>query len=63
MSGTEKPIDSPEYRAYHARVVEACVRLMGEQCRGFFDEECDYLEEFAANEDPCDVAVSQQESL
>ena len=52
-----------EYEAYHAKVVEACVALMGEQCRTFFSKECDYLEEFAEGIEPEDVALAQQESL
>ena len=54
---------SEEYKAYHARVVAECVQLMGEQCRGFFDKQCDYLGEFAEGDDPRDVAISQQECL
>ncbi len=55
--------ETAEYKAYHARVVQACVDLMGERVRRFFDEQCDYLEEFAEQLDPHEVASSQQDSL
>lgn len=54
---------SPEYRAYHRRVVEACVELMGEDVRRFFDEQCDYLEEFLKDEDPIEIAENQLDSM
>jgi hypothetical protein len=54
---------TPEYEAYHAKIVEACVALMGEDCRAFFNTQCDYLEEFAESLDPDDVAQAQRESL
>ena len=63
MTNTHKLIKSPAYKIYHARVVEACVLLMGEQYRKFFETQCDYLEEFAENMEPDDVAMSQRESL
>lgn len=54
---------TPQYQAYHNRVVEACVKLMGEHVRLFFSEQCDYLQEFLENEDPEDVAYTQWEHL
>jgi hypothetical protein len=54
---------TPEYRTYHQRVVEACVALMGEENRDFFDDECDYFDEFHAGTLPEDVAREQWESI
>ncbi len=54
---------TPEYEAYHAQVVKACVELMGESARVFFRDVCDYVDEFACGEDPAEVALHQQESL
>jgi hypothetical protein len=54
---------TPEYEAYHQRVVDACVARTTEEMRHFFDVECDYLEEFAADEDPDDVATAQIEAM
>ena len=54
---------SKAYQDYHARVVSECVRLMGELNRIFFDEVCDYVEEFNNGTDPEEVAFQQQESV
>ena len=54
---------NPEYQRYHKQVVEACVRLIGERCRQFFDTQCDFLEEFNSEQDPEEVAQDQLESL
>jgi hypothetical protein len=54
---------SPEYQAYHKQVVEACVKLMGEQARSFFDTECDYLDEFWEGADPEEVAQAQYDAV
>jgi hypothetical protein len=54
---------SPEYSAYHTKVVDACAALMGENQRQFFDEQCDYFEEFERNEEPDEVAWAQWEAL
>lgn len=55
--------ETPEYQAYHRRVVEACVELMGEQAREFFDKQCDFIEQFAAGDEPEDVAVEERANL
>jgi hypothetical protein len=52
-----------EYGAYHRKVVEACVRLMGEAYREFFDKQCDYVEECAQGIPPEDVARGRQRSF
>jgi hypothetical protein len=54
---------SPEYALYHARVVDACVELMGQNVREFFDEQCDYFEEFECGDKPEDVAQNQYEAM
>ncbi len=51
------------YDLYHAKVVAACVRLMGESVREFFNTQCTFIEEFNDDEDPDDVALHQRESL
>jgi hypothetical protein len=48
-----------EYEIYHARVVEACAELMGEDSREFYDRECTYFEEFEQNIPPFQVAQDQ----
>jgi hypothetical protein len=51
------------YEEYHRRVVEECVKIMGEKNREFFDKVCSYHEEYEAGELPEDVANYQYESL
>ena len=55
-------IDALDYQHYHDRVVEECVRLMGEQNRQFFDEVCDYIPEYLEGIEPREVALAQQEA-
>jgi hypothetical protein len=54
---------TPEYEAFHQKVVGACVKIMGEEHREFFDMECDYLDEFAEGLDPDEVAQAQYDAL
>lgn len=54
---------SSEYTTYHDRVVDACAKLMGDEHRAFFLEQCDYFEYFAEGTDPADVAEYQWEAL
>jgi len=48
---------------YHKDVVEACVSLMGEHTRVFFDDACSYEEEFAEGMTPEECAQGQYEAL
>ena len=59
-STTERTI---EYEAYHKKVVEACVVLMTENAREFFDKECDYFDEFERGDDPDEVAQNQLDAM
>lgn len=56
-------LESPEYRVFHRAVVAECVRLMGDEALVFFDQQCDYLEEFERGDIPEDVARAQYEAL
>ncbi len=55
--------ESPEYQAYHRKVVDACAALMGEECRCFFNEQCDFVYEYTEGTEPGDVALDQKEAL
>ena len=52
-----------EYEIFHKKIVEIVVASLGEENRYFFDECCDYLEEFEAGESPEDVAQAQIEAV
>lgn len=54
---------TPEYETYHAAVVAACVKLMGEEHREFFNVQCDYFDEYDAMLTPEEVAKQQYEAL
>ena len=54
---------TPEYERYHAQVVEACVKLMGEEHREFFNVQRDYFDEYDAMLTPEEVAKQQFEAL
>jgi hypothetical protein len=54
---------SPEYAQYHDAVVNACAELMGESVRPFFEEQCDYFEEFEEGIEPEEVAMAQFDAL
>lgn len=54
---------TPEYAGYHDAVVSACVELMGEECRLFFERECTFDVEFSEGRDPHEVASDQQDCL
>lgn len=51
------------YLEYHAKVVQACCNLMGEQHREFFDKECSYESELAEGLTPEECAEAQYEAL
>lgn len=53
----------PGYDAYAKRCVEACVSLMGEHTREFWETQCSWEEQFAAGTEPGEVAENQKDSL
>ena len=53
---------TPEYELFHNKVVEIVVAKLGEENRWFYNDVCDYLEEFEAGESPEDVAQAQIEA-
>jgi len=55
--------ETPEYEAYRAKVIEECVKLMGEQNRDFFTTQCSWEEPFEENRDPAEVANDEYEAL
>lgn len=51
------------YMEYHRAVVAECVRLMGEQNRGFFDQGCTYEEGFREKRPAEEEAYAQFEAM
>lgn len=54
------------YIEYHKSVVEACVKLMGEEHREFFDKVCSYEEQFTEEggpRSPDEVAQDQADCI
>jgi len=56
----------PDYgypEQYHKDVVEACVELMGEENRDFFDHQCSYESHYEEGQTPQECAEAQYEAL
>lgn len=51
------------YEQYRQRVIEACVRLMGEHNRQFWITQCSWEEEYRELRDPDEVAQDQFDAL
>jgi hypothetical protein len=62
-SKIEKLLNSPEYLAYRQRVIDACVKRMGEDTRTFWETQCSWEEDFAEQLDPAEVAENQFDAL